>query len=62
MSLSQRTEAKNPVNPLEQIPLEKLTFLGAILFLIGSGISFYVAYQNLKKGNAKEPISEEGIF
>jgi len=49
MSSPTGTETRNSVNSLSQISLEKLAFLGATLFLIGSSISFYVAYQNLKK-------------
>ncbi|GEM_PF-6190584 len=46
MSSLQGSEATNISKEL--IPLEELSFIGAILFFVGSIISLYIAYKNLK--------------
>jgi hypothetical protein len=62
MSIVRGTEAMNPLNMLAEIPTERLAFIAAIFFLIGSGMSFYIAYKNLKTSSPTLPVSEQDIL
>ena len=46
MSFSRGSQSASSAN--ETVSLEGLAFVAAVLFLIGSIISFYIAYKNLK--------------
>lgn len=50
MSFSRESQSTNSAN--EIISLEELAFVAATLFFIGSIISFYIAYKNLKDSSS----------
>ncbi|UJL46185.1 hypothetical protein KFZ58_17805 [Virgibacillus sp. NKC19-16] len=58
MSSTQRTGANNPKDTTagEALSLEELNFIVSILFLIGSGISVYIAYKNFSNSTSVEPL------
>jgi hypothetical protein len=62
MPVVQGTEALNPLNILDGIPTERLAFIAAILFLIGSSMSFYIAYKNLKTSSSALPATDEATL
>jgi len=62
MPITRGTEAMGPLNYLAEIPTERLAFVAAIFFLIGSGMSFYIAYKNLKTSSPTLPASDEAVL
>ena len=50
MSFSRESQSAN--SPNETISLEELSFVAATLFFVGSIISFYIAYKNLKDSSS----------
>ncbi|MFA1819544.1 hypothetical protein ACDX78_04945 [Virgibacillus oceani] len=62
MPITRGTEAMSPLNLLAEIPTERLAFVAAIFFLIGSGISMYIAYKNLKTSSPTLPVSDQAVL